>query len=142
MAGGDIGHLGKDTDDKVHDGTDGSKVEERDEGVHLVLGAAEQALHHEQTGRLEDDAAGLEEDADEDEVYLAKGGNNNTDHDDGDVEEDLEIGGRKAHCPRNKEHADGRAGLADSQREWREQQGRGAQGRTLSIWIKATLRYM
>ena len=51
VQGGKLNHRG---DDSVHDSTGGGKVVQRNQGIHLEFGGAEQSLDHDQTDRLED----------------------------------------------------------------------------------------
>ena len=106
-----LGHLEEQGDDAVHGGANRREVVERDEGIHLELGAGEQALHHDEPDGLEHDAAALEEEADHDELDLADGGDDHADHDERDVPERLERGLRHAHDPGGDEDGDGHGSL-------------------------------
>lgn len=86
-------HLPDKGNDTVHDGADGREVVEGDDGVHLEVGRAEQALDHGKTQSLEHNTAHLENDTDGDEVNLAHGSNDDTDNDGGDIEELLQVRG-------------------------------------------------
>lgn len=74
------------SDAKVHDGAYWSKIVEGHQRVHLVLGRAQEFLHQDESERFKDDAAKLEQEADEDELNLAERGNDNPDHDEGHLE--------------------------------------------------------
>lgn len=108
---GNLGDLPEQGDNTVHDGANGSKVVEGDEGVHLEVGGAEQALNHGKTKGLKHDTSHLEKEADKDKVDFTKGGNNDTDDNGGDVEELLEVGLGDAERPAGDEDRDGGGGL-------------------------------
>ena len=105
------GQLSEDQNEGVHDGAGRSVVVERNKGVHLELLGAQNALNHDQTGGLEDDTSDLEEEANHDELELAERGNDDTEHDEGDVAENLEVHGRNAHAPSCEQDGDGSRGL-------------------------------
>lgn len=69
----------------IHDGTSWSKVVERDEGVHLELGAREQTLHHDKAGSLEDDTSDLVEETSHVELNLSVRCNDDSNDDEGDI---------------------------------------------------------
>jgi len=108
---GETGNLQEQSNASVHNGADGGEVIQRDHGVHLVLSGAEQALHHNQTGSLEDDTAELEQETDHDELDLTEGGNNDTDDDDRNVREGLVVDWGHAHTPGSQEDSDGGSSL-------------------------------
>ena len=112
MAHGQVGNLEEQSSSTVHDGADRSKVVQRDQGVHLVLGGAEQTLDHDQASGLEDDATDLEDETNEDELDLTERSNNNTEHDDADIHQDLVVDGGHTHTPGCEEHSDGSGSLA------------------------------
>ena len=79
-------HFPRNGDDKVHGRADGRKVVQRDQGVHLVLGRAKQHLDHAQAQGLEDNAAQLEDDADDDELDLSHRGDDDAEDNDRHVQ--------------------------------------------------------
>jgi len=83
----------------VHDGASWSKVVERNQRVHLELCRAEQALYHGKTDSFEENAEKLEDDSNEDELELTSGRNDDTDDNERDVAESLEVRGRKTKDP-------------------------------------------
>lgn len=91
---------------KIHDGADGSKVVQRDQRIHLVLGRAQQSLHHDQSNGLENNAATLEDETDENELDFPKGSDYDTEHDKGDVEEDFHVRWRNTETPCDEEDND------------------------------------
>ena len=111
VAPSDVGNLQEQSGHTVHNRTDRGEVVQGNQRIHLVLGGAEQALHHDETDGLEDDTADLEEEANEDEFDLTEGGNDDTDDNQGHVHEDLEIDGRHTHTPGSQEHGNGGGGL-------------------------------
>lgn len=111
MVHGQVRDLEEESDAAVHDSADRGKVVERDHGVHLELSGAEEALDHDQAGGLEHDAADLEHESDHNEVDLAKGSNDNTDNDEGDVEQDLHVWRGNAHGPGSDEDGNWGGGL-------------------------------
>lgn len=57
---GEVGDLQEKSNGTVHHSANRRKVVQGDHGVHLELSGAEQALHHNQTGSLEDNTTQLE----------------------------------------------------------------------------------
>lgn len=106
-----LGDFPDESNDTVHDGADGGEVVQRDEGVHLQVGRAEQTLNHGKTEGLEHDTGELEQDTNDDKVNLANGGNDDTDDNGGDVEELLHVGGRDTQGPGSQQDSDGSGGL-------------------------------
>ena len=106
-----LGDFPDESNDTVHDGADGGEVVERDEGVHLQVGRAEQTLDHGKTEGLEHDTGKLEQDTNDDKVNLANGGNDDTDDNGGDVEELLHVGGRDTQGPGSEQDSDGGGSL-------------------------------
>lgn len=98
-------------DHKVHDGAHGRKVVQRNQGVHLELGRAQEALHHGKTQRLEDDTANLVDETNQDELDLADRGDDNTNDDNRDVQEHLQVRLREAKRPASNQDGDGSGGL-------------------------------
>lgn len=94
------------SDDSVHDGASGSKVVERDQGVHLELGRRKKALDHGQANGLENDTSTLEEETEHDELDLSERGDDDTNNDERDVSEGLQVGRRKTHNPRCDQDGD------------------------------------
>lgn len=111
MVHGDMGEFQEQSNDTVHDGTDGGEVVQRNHGVHLKVGGAKQTLYHDQTGGLENDTTELEQETDHVELDLTEGGNDHTDHDDGDVGQDLHVGRSHAHTPGCEENSHRGGGL-------------------------------
>lgn len=105
------GNLKEQSSDTVHDSADRSEVVKRDKRVHLVLRGAEQALHHDQSGSLKDDTGNLEEETDEDKLDLTERGDDDTDDNDADVCENLEVDGCHAHTPSGKQNSNRSGGL-------------------------------
>lgn len=104
---GDLGNLPNESNSQVHDSADRSEVVDGNEGVHLVVGRTEQALDHGQTQGLEDNTTNLEDDTNPDELDLANGSNNDTNNDNGDVQEDLQVRRRDTKGPSREEDSDG-----------------------------------
>ena len=138
---GDLGHLPEQRNQTVHGGADGSEVVQRNQGVHLELGRAQEALDHGETESLKDDAGDLVDETDPHKLDLADRGDDDTDDNGRDIEEDLEVRLGHAERPAGDEDSNGSGGLfsrvsacpgsrSDSQL-WAP---------TLSIWMKATLR--
>lgn len=136
---GDLGNLPDKSDSQVHDSADGGEVVDGYQRVHLVVGGAEQALDHGETQGLEDDTSNLVDDTNPDELDLSDRGNDDTNDNDGDVEEDLQVGLGNTKSPSGQQHGDGGGGLDFSLAValWLSAAG----NRTLSIWMKATERY-
>ena len=65
----------------VDEGAHGGEVVEGDQGVHLELGGAQEALHHGESEGLKGDASDLVDDTDPDELDLAERGNDDTNDD-------------------------------------------------------------
>lgn len=102
-----------DEEDASVDGSTGrGVVVEGHEGVHLEVGAAEQALDHDQTDGLEDDTGDLEQEADHDELDLTEGRNHDTDDDEGHISERLEVNWLHAKAPGCEEDGDGCSSLS------------------------------
>jgi hypothetical protein len=95
----DLGHLPEKGNNTVHDSTNGSEVVHRDQGVHLVLGGAEESLDQVETDGLENDTADLEEKADPDELDLSERGNHDTNDNGRDVQQNLHVGLGDTHDP-------------------------------------------
>lgn len=116
-----IGHgharqLAEQADDAVHDGASGSVVVQRNEGVHLELGGAEQALDHDQANCLKGDTTGLVEETRHVELDFAKRGNDDTNDDKGNIAEGAHVGGRDTERPGGQEDGDGGGGLSGGQK--------------------------
>lgn len=107
----DLGNFPYEGNSQVHDSTDGSEVVDRHEGVHLEVGRAEQALDHGEPQGLEDDTTNLVNDTDPNELNLSHRGNNDTDNDDRDVKENLEVGLGDTEGPSRQQNGDGCGGL-------------------------------
>lgn len=135
---GHVWDLGDQGDEGVHDSADGSKVVQRHQRVHLVLGRAEQTLDHDEPGSFEHDTADLEEEADGDKVDFTKGSDDDTDDDEGHVHENTHIWRGHSEGPGSEEDSYGSGGLCDKL----ERVGADGWCRlvTLSIWMKETLR--
>lgn len=108
---GASGNLPDQGNNTVHDGADGSKVVQRDEGIHLVVGRAQKSLDHGQSESLKDDTTNLEQDTSQDEVNLAEGGNDDTDDNGRDIEELPQVGRGDTKSPTREEDSDGSGGL-------------------------------
>lgn len=111
MVHGDVGEFQEQSNGTVHDSTNGGEVVQRDHGVHLEIGGAEQTLHHDQTGGLENDTTNLEQETDHVELDLTEGGNDHTNHNDGDVGQNLHVGRGHTHTPGCEENSHGGCGL-------------------------------
>lgn len=125
------GHLDEEGKRAVGDGARGRVVVEGHDGVHLVIRVAQDALHHDQAERLEDDASNLDytmqvrmgvnsgtgggpsltNEADEIELELSKGSDDDTNDDEQNVTEDLEIGRRHSERPGDEKGDDRVGGL-------------------------------
>lgn len=92
-------NIGEESNDAVGDGTGGSVVVQGNKGVHLELSRAEQALDHDKAQSLEDDTTTLDDEAEHVELDLAKGSDNNTDDNDSDIAEGLEVSRGNAEGP-------------------------------------------
>jgi hypothetical protein len=99
---------------EVHDGADWSKVVEGNQWVHLVFGRGEEALDHDETNGLEHDTTGLEEESDEHKLDLSEGGDDDTDDNEGDIEENLEVWLRDTEGPGGNQNGDWSSGLHES----------------------------
>ena len=110
---GHSGQLGKKQNDTVDDGARRGVVVERDERVHLEVGAAEQALNHDQTDSLEDDTSALEEESNHDELDLAHGCDDDTNDDKGDVSKRLQVDRRDTETPSSEEDSDRHGSLEE-----------------------------
>jgi hypothetical protein len=111
---GHLRNLDDERDDSVHDGASWSEIVERDEWVHLELGAGEETLNHDETSSLKDDASKLEEETNEDKVDLTVGGNHHTNDDEGDVSKSFEVDGRDTKDPGSNQYSDWGGGLISS----------------------------
>lgn len=119
----DVGHghtrdIGEKRDNAVGDGTGRGVVVQRDKGVHLELGRAEETLDHNQTQSLEDDTANLNDETKHVELDLTEGGNNHTNHNDGHIAEGLEVGGSNSEGPGGKQGCNGIGGLQRISIDW------------------------
>lgn len=111
MSHGQVRNLDEEGGETVHDGADGRKVVQRHQGVHLVFRGAEQTLDHDETGGLEDDTTDLEDETDKDKADLTERGDHDTEDDDTDVHQDLEVDWGHSHTPGCEEHSDGCSSL-------------------------------
>lgn len=109
---GQAGQLDDGSEQAVRHRTRGGKVVERDQRVHLEVARAQQALDQDKTQGLKDDTADLEHEAAEDELDLAEGGDHDTQDDDGDVPENLDVGWCDAECPCGQEGRHGGGSLS------------------------------
>lgn len=103
--------IGEEGDNAVGDGAGGSIVVERDKRVHLELGRAEETLDHDQTEGLEDDTADLDDETKHVELDLTERGDHNTDDNDGDIAEGLEVGWGNAEGPGSQQGSNSIGGL-------------------------------
>lgn len=108
---GHLWDLKQKSSDTVHDGASWCKVVKRDKRIHLEFGRRQQTLDHGETDGLEDDTGDLKEETSENELDLAKGSNDNTDDDQRDVSESLEVWWRNAHSPSSEKDSDWSSGL-------------------------------
>lgn len=108
---GDLGDLPEERNHAVHDSAHGGKVVDRHEGVHLVLGRAQQGLDQVEADSLEDDTKDLEDETNPDELDLTEGGDYDTNDDGRDVEQHLHVGSSNAHGPTGQKHGDRGGGL-------------------------------
>lgn len=111
MVHGEFRDLQEKSNGAIHDSANRRKVVQGDHGVHLELSGAEQALHHDQTGGLEDNTTQLEQETDHDELNLTKRSNDDTNDDDRNVHEGLVVDGSHAHAPGSKKDSNGSSGL-------------------------------
>lgn len=88
----DVWNLDDCCDAEVHHSADRGEVVQRHQGIHLVLSRAQQFLHHDQPQRFKDNATQLEHEADEDELDLSKRSYDDTDHDEGNLEQGGHLG--------------------------------------------------
>lgn len=93
------GEIGEEGDNAVGDSAGGGVVVQRDEGVHLELGRAQQTLDHDQTQSLEDDTGDLNDEAEHVELDLTEGGDHDTDDNDAHVAQGLVVGRSNAKGP-------------------------------------------
>ena len=110
----ELGKLPEQGDHTVHHGADGSEVVQRDQGVHLELGRAQETLNHGKTQGLEDDASDLVDDSDPDKLDLSHRGDDDTNDDDRDIKEHLEVRLGNTERPAGDEHGDRSSGLVSS----------------------------
>lgn len=103
---GEVGNLEEQSGDTVHHSANRSKVVQRDDGVHLVLGRAEKALHHDQSGGLKDDTTNLEQESNKYELDLTDRSNDDTENDDAHVKEDPQVDRGHSHGPSSQQHSD------------------------------------
>ena len=96
---------------EIHDCADRGEIVDGDNRVHLVLGRAKQALDHGEADSLKDDAANLEEETNPHELDFTNRGNDDTDHNGGDIEEDLQAWLRDTQSPAREEDGDRGSGL-------------------------------
>lgn len=106
-------NIGEEGDHTVSDSAGRGVVVERDKGVHLELGRAEETLDHDQAEGLENDTADLDEETEHVELDLAKGCDHDTKDNDGDIAQGLEVGRRNAEGPGGKKGDNGVGGLID-----------------------------
>lgn len=99
----DLRNLPSQCHQEVHGGAHRGEVINRDQGVHLELSRAQQALDHGKTEGLAGDTGNLVDDTDPDELDLTDRGNDNTNDDSRNVEEHLQIGLRDAENPAGQE---------------------------------------
>lgn len=109
-----MGDLEEEGNDTVHNGAGGCKVVQRDEGIHLELGRAEQTLNHGQTNGLEAQTEDLVDEADHDEFDLTNGCNHDTDDDERDIAQGLHVWWADTKGPAGEENGNGGGGLEDS----------------------------
>lgn len=102
---GDRRHLSEERSKTVHNSADGSEVIQGDKRVHLELRGAEQALHHDKTGSFENNSCDLVDESNEDELNLSEGGDDNTDNDEGDVEQGLHVRRSDSQKPSSDENS-------------------------------------
>lgn len=107
------GNIGEESNDAVGDGTGGSVVVQGDERVHLELSGAEQALDHDEAQSLEHDTTTLNQETKHVELDLTEGSNDDTEDDDSNVAQGLEVGGSNSKGPGSEKSHDGVGGLYD-----------------------------
>lgn len=108
---GALGDLPDQGNSTVHDHADGGEVVQRDQGVHLEVSRAQQALDHGESESLEDDTTNLVQNTNGHEVDFAKGRNDDTNDNGRDVEELLQVGSGNAEDPARDEDSNGSGGL-------------------------------
>ena len=99
-------HLNEQSHGTIHQSADWSKVVERDQRVHLVLGTAQQILHHNELDGFKEDSSQLVKEADEDELDLAEGSDHDTDDDCRNVEQDFDVEGVDLEEPSDDQDSD------------------------------------
>jgi hypothetical protein len=109
------GKLDDGGEEAVGDCTGRGKVIERHQRVHLEVAGAQEALDQDKSQGLEDDAADLEHEAAEDKLDLTEGGDDHTEHDNGNVAEDFNVWRGDAECPCCKQRGNSRGGLGDTE---------------------------
>ena len=135
-----MGYFSDEGNTCVHDSASRSEVVKRDQRVHLEFRRAQQALNHGETDGFEGDTTNLVDESDQDEFDLPKRSNDDTDYNERDIAQGLEVGRSNAQSPSREKHGDGSSCL-----EFR-QPGRCHEGivqfgvPTFSIWIKETLK--
>lgn len=109
---GHPGNLPEEGHQAIDKGAYGGEVVEGDQRVHLELGRAQEALHHGEAEGLKGDASDLVDDTDPDELDLAERGNDDTNHDDRDIEENSEVRLGDTEGPARQKDRDGRGSLS------------------------------
>lgn len=135
VAHGHAGNLNDQGDHAVDDSTSRGVVVKRNEGIHLELGGAQHALDHDETQSLENDTTALvytaqvsrqamgiragsarapvvrTDEADQVELDLAKGSNNDTKDNNAHVSKDLHVWRGNAESPCGEQGDNGVGGL-------------------------------
>lgn len=110
--GVNLGHLNlgdfqEEGDCEVHDAADWSEVVQRHKRIHLELCAVEQSLYHANSYGLESDSSNLVQETGKNEVDFTKGGQGDTDDNEGNVSELLEVDWVDLEDPSSNEDCDG-----------------------------------
>ena len=95
----------------VEEGTDWSIVIQRDQGVHLVLSSIQQGLHQVDSDSLEKDTSKLVQETNQDEIDLTERCNDDTQNDEGDVEQLHEVDTLDPKHPTSEENSNRGCGL-------------------------------
>lgn len=107
----DLRNLHEESHNGVHNGADRGEVVQRHKGIHLVLGAIQQGLNEVDSDSFEDETRQLVQEAGQDKVDLAEGGNDDTEDDKGDIEKLHEVDLFNPESPTSEENCDRHSGL-------------------------------
>jgi hypothetical protein len=102
-----LGHLHHSSDNPIHDRTNGRKIIQTDQRIHLELCPTQQLLNHHQPHRFKYDPSTLEQESNQHELDLADGGDHDANDDEADIAEGFERGLGDAHAPAGEQGDDG-----------------------------------